>query len=53
MHISGAEPFNNISLSERDPRADDMTVGIIIGNLLIMLYVYKNTDVAMHVIIIL
>ena len=50
MHISGAEPFNNISLSERDPRADDMTVGIIIGNLLIMLY--RHINVAMHVIII-
>lgn len=32
MYISGAEPFNNLSLSMIPPRADDMTVGFIIGN---------------------
>ena len=49
MHISGGKLFNNISLSIVPPRSDDITIGFILGDLLIMLY--KHTDVAMHVIL--
>ena len=44
MYISGPNPFNNISVSATPTLHDDVLVGFIVGNLLMMLY--NNADVA-------
>ena len=43
MNISGPNPFNHISVSATPSLTDDVLVGFIVGNLLMILY---NGDVA-------